>query len=75
MAKLTCSPASVVVIRRRFVAGLANFFTLFEPVADSWQMFDNADTTGLRLIAARKPGSTEVVHDQAAWQRLKDEAR
>jgi predicted ABC-type ATPase len=60
------------VIRRRFTAGLSNFFSLFEPVANSWQMFDNADIGGPRLVAERRPGAAAVVSDEAAWQRLNE---
>ncbi len=63
------------VIRRRFVAGLSNFFTLFEPVADSWQMFDNAQIGGPRLIAERRPGAPTVIKDAAGWQHLSEVAR
>src|SRR5579863_7450903 len=41
------------VIRRRFEAGLTNFFALFEPVADSRQMVDNSGT-GIPRLVARK---------------------
>jgi predicted ABC-type ATPase len=58
------------VIRRRFAAGLSNFFTLFEPVANSWQMFDNSEAEGPRLIAERGPDTPANIHDHAAWQRL-----
>lgn len=30
-------------IRRRFTSGLKNFFHLYEPLADSWQMYDNTN--------------------------------
>ena len=63
------------VIRRRFVAGLSNFFTLFEPVADSWQMFDNAQIGGLHLVAEQQSGSAVVVNDESAWLRLKELAQ
>jgi predicted ABC-type ATPase len=63
------------VIRRRFAAGLLNFFTLFLPVADSWQMFDNSGTAGPRLIAGQKPGADRVVFDEAAWHRLEEAGR
>ncbi len=63
------------VIRRRFVGGLSNFFALFEPLADSWQMFENSDLGPPRLIAARNPGATVTIHDGGAWQRLKEVAQ
>jgi len=63
------------VVRRRFVGGLSNFFTLFVPVADSWQMFDNSEIGGPRLIAGQMPGAARVVYDAAAWQRLEEAGR
>lgn len=63
------------VIRRRFVAGLSNFFSLFESVADSWQMFDNSEASGPRPIASRRPGAPAVIDDVGAWQRLVEAAQ
>ena len=33
------------VIRRRFVSGLRNFTTLYQPIVDAWQLIDNGGTT------------------------------
>jgi predicted ABC-type ATPase len=63
------------VVRRRFVLGLTNVFTLFEGVADSWQMLDNSFLTRPRLIAERRSGSPAVIVDEQAWRRLNEEAR
>ena len=63
------------VVRHRFASGLTNFFTLFEPVADSWQMFDNSGIGTLRLIAAKKRNAIPVVRDPAGWRRLQEAAR
>jgi predicted ABC-type ATPase len=63
------------VIRRRFATGLSNFFALFVPVADSWQMFDNSEIGGPRLIAAQVPGAERVVYDAAAWRQLEEAGR
>ena len=38
-------------IRRRYHAGLRNFFRLYMPLATKWQMFDNSHETEMRLIA------------------------
>ncbi len=61
---------SVSISFERFAAGLSNFFTLFEPVANSWQMFDNSEEEGPRLIAEREPDAPASIHDREAWQRL-----
>lgn len=63
------------VVRRRFTAGLTNFFSLFEPVADSWQMFDSSEIGGPRLIAARSLGVPAAIEDPAAWRRLVEAGR
>jgi predicted ABC-type ATPase len=63
------------VIRRRFAAGLTNFFTLFEPVADSWQMFDNSGIGTLRLIAAKKRNAAPAIRNPVAWKRLQEAGR
>ncbi len=52
------------VVRRRYHAGLRNFFRLYRPLATTWQLFD---ATGLypRLIAGGgKDGETEVLEEQ-----------
>ena len=33
------------VIRRRFVSGLRNFTTLYQPIVDAWQLIDNGGAT------------------------------
>jgi predicted ABC-type ATPase len=58
------------VVRRRFAAGLKNFFSLYRGVADTWQMFDNSAKSGPRLIAAARAGQAPQVIDTGAWARL-----
>ena len=54
-------------IRRRWLAGLKNFFSLYQPIADEWDVIDNTDGTSPRLIATgRRDGSTGVV-DADTW--------
>ncbi len=58
------------VVRRRFKAGLANFFTLYQPVFDSWQVFDNSVAARPRLVASRDGADAPVVLDEQAWATL-----
>jgi len=46
-------------VRRRFIRGVNNFFGLYEPLADSWMIFDNSKGKPV-LIAKRKNGHAEV---------------
>ncbi len=41
----------IETIKRRFIAGLRNFFQLYKNLADSWMMFDNSNISCLKPIA------------------------
>jgi predicted ABC-type ATPase len=49
-------------VRRRFVRGINNFFTVYEPLFDSWMLFDNSKVKPI-LIAKRRNGHREVLND------------
>lgn len=57
-------------VRRRFAAGLTNFVVIYERVADTWQMFDNSDLTGPRLIASGRAGQPPEIREPDAWKNL-----
>jgi predicted ABC-type ATPase len=63
------------VVRRRFVVGLRNFFTRYESSVDSWQLFDNSQSSGPRLIAARAPGEAQRTWDVEGWESLVEQSR
>ncbi|MFH1199326.1 MAG: zeta toxin family protein [Candidatus Omnitrophota bacterium] len=50
-------------VRRRFVRGINNFFTVYEPLLDSWMLFDNSEAKPV-LIAKRRNGRIEVVNEE-----------
>ena len=58
------------VVRRRFVAGLRNLRGIYRGAVDAWQVYDNSDLTGPRLIASGMRGGSPDVSDPAAWQHL-----
>lgn len=61
------------VVRRRYSKGLRNFFSLYQPLATTWRVYNNSvDTNGPRLIAAGKFLAEEVVADEAAWRSIKE---
>ncbi|OGW85539.1 MAG: Zeta toxin family protein [Omnitrophica bacterium RIFCSPLOWO2_01_FULL_45_10] len=49
-------------VRRRFIRGVYNFFNLYEPLVDSWMLFDNSKAKPI-LIAKRKNGHIEVIDE------------
>jgi predicted ABC-type ATPase len=59
-------------VRRRYRRGLENFFALYQPLADSWKLFDNSSPKNSVLIAEGK-GTMETVHDPATWARIKQD--
>ncbi len=58
------------VIRRRYARGLDNFFNLYMPIADAWQMVDNSSPDKRRSIAMRMPGGPIRVDDLELWQQF-----
>lgn len=62
------------VVRRRFRAGLRNFFSLYRQRVDTWQMLDSSGLS-LRLIASGAAGGTVIVEDEASWTALLEKSR
>ena len=48
------------VVRRRYAAGLKNFFTLYRPIVDAWQIFDNSGCDGYEMIA--RDSTEDIFH-------------
>lgn len=57
-------------IRRRYTAGLKNFFNLYSPLADSWQFYDNSNTNHFSLIASEAKHHSLIVKDEKIWKQL-----
>jgi predicted ABC-type ATPase len=49
------------VVRRRYAAGLRNFFGLYRPIVSTWQVYDNSDLPGPQLIAMGEGDTTQVL--------------
>ncbi|MEA2203372.1 MAG: hypothetical protein QOE77_148 [Blastocatellia bacterium] len=59
------------IIRRRYQRGLANFFNLYQPIADTWVMYDNTNASP-SLVAAGRLRMAERVAQPALWRMLRD---
>ncbi|MDQ3459380.1 MAG: Zeta toxin family protein, partial [Deinococcota bacterium] len=58
-------------IRRRYHAGLKNFFSLYAPLANSWAFYDNGEAKAPMLIAACH--DTHVtVRRKEVWQQIQE---
>jgi predicted ABC-type ATPase len=58
------------IIWRRFRSGLRNLFSLYMHIVDGWQVYDNAEITGPRLVASRAACHEPVIADPKAWRSL-----
>lgn len=61
------------VIRRRYEAGLRNFFCLYSPISESWMLLDNSAGGVPTLIAEGCFEEATVVSSSALWDNLKQE--
>jgi len=60
------------VIRRRYDAGLRNFFRLYLPIIDTWRLFDNSGSAGYELIAQESGGESLHIENQSVWDALSE---
>ena len=58
---------------RRFKRSISNFFKLYQPYADSWMLFNNADLNPI-LIAERKNGKIRIINEKS-YNIIKDFGR
>jgi len=57
-------------IKRRYAAGLRNFFTLYRPLTDRWRMYDNREPSGPLLIASGAGAAVESVMAADIWEEI-----
>lgn len=57
-------------IRRRYAAGLRNFFRLFQPIATSWRMYDNSKEREMTLLARGKGTRTSRIAVASVWNQI-----
>ena len=62
------------VIRRRYVAGLKNFFSLYMLLADTWGAYDNSIKGQLKVVAEGRRDKRDVLLLPLSWERMKETA-
>lgn len=55
------------VIRRRYGAGLRNFWRLYKPLADAWSVYDNSESPETLPIASGGKRAPFTVRDEESW--------
>ena len=58
-------------IQRRYNSGLNNFFNLYKPLADSWQIYNNSGSP-LSLIASTNNNGQLTIKDAGIWPHLQE---
>ena len=57
-------------VRRRYHAGLRNFFRLYQHMTTTWQVLDNSEEEAPRKIVVGRGVTTHIVSDPATWERI-----
>lgn len=57
-------------IRRRFKAGIRNFFQLYKPLVDAWRVYDNSEPKP-KLIAKSNGGLGETILSNEQWNQMR----
>lgn len=60
-------------VRRRYRAGLRNFFELYQPLATTWRIYDNSQAGRMRMIARGRQLVVTRVAAKRTWQLIKRE--
>lgn len=58
------------IVRRRYERSLANFFTLYQPLAQAWQVYDNSGGEGGILVAEGMRAHVSAVHKPDVWNEM-----
>jgi predicted ABC-type ATPase len=59
-------------IRRRYEAGLKNFFRVYQPLTTHWTFIDNTVAGSRRIIAHGQSSAIDDVFDEQLWKAAKD---
>ncbi len=62
-------------IRRRYWAGLKNFFHLYKPLSDNWSVDENTASEGIRMIAGGTASGALRVQQIPLWELIQERAR
>lgn len=60
------------VIRRRYDAGLKNFWTLYQPLAEAWSVYDNSASTKPISIATGGRNRALTILEATSWTRFSE---
>ncbi|HET6883083.1 MAG TPA: AAA family ATPase [Pirellulales bacterium] len=59
-------------VRRRYAAGLRNFFQLYQPLTNRWRFYDNSLGNGPKILARGRGIMESAVYDAEKWAAIKE---
>ncbi len=60
------------VVRRRYQAGLRNFFRAYQPLATTWTVYDTSLLNAPQLIATGSSNTIFKVYEQETWAAINE---
>ncbi|MFW6217196.1 MAG: zeta toxin family protein [Desulfohalobiaceae bacterium] len=64
-------PVPENVVRRRYWAGIANFFKLYSHLAHTWMVYDNSGLTYPQCIAYAQSDQEPTILEPAIWNKFR----
>ncbi len=61
-------------VRRRYAAGLRNFFTLYQPLVSGWVLYDSSGPVP-RRVAEGVESQPPTVYDRSVWGAAQEQGR
>ena len=58
------------VARRRYQAGLRNFFRVYQPLATTWTMYDTSLLNAPQLVATGSSNTVVKIYEQETWAAI-----
>lgn len=62
-------------VRQRYTRSIRNFFSLYRPLADLWEVYENTTPNVTRLIAHNRDASAGTIVEQDRWNLFEGMSR
>ena len=59
------------ILRRRYIAGIKNLFSLFMPVVDYWDIYINSSTPRVQIACGGKNAET-IIYEEYQYQQIQE---
>ena len=59
------------ILRRRYIAGIKNLFSLLMPVVDYWDIYNNSSTPRVQIACGGKNAET-IIYEEYQYQQIQE---